>query len=279
MSNRREREYAKRRYEHWQHKQAERARRQQTVKRTALTAVAAVVGVLAVVGVVVAVTGEDGGQPVATAAMASSSASNSASAGPTAVDNPCPKPGSAAVANPKSWRTAPDASLAQGKSWRLVLDTTCGAIIVDLDGAKAPKAVASTLFLARNGFWNGSPCHRLTNKGIFVLQCGDPTGIGTGGPGYSYGPVENAPSNDVYPAGTVAMARQQDKGNSMGSQFFLVYKDSTIPSDSAGGYSVIGKVVGGMDVVEKVAAGGVIPGGGESPVRAISITSTAVAVK
>ena len=89
-----------------------------------------------------------------------------------------------------------------------------------------------------------------------MLQCGDPTGTGTGGPGYSYGPVENAPKDDVYPAGTVAMARQGGNGNSMGSQFFLVYKDSTIPSDAAGGYTVFGKITGGLTRLEKVAAGG-----------------------
>jgi len=137
--------------------------------------------------------------------------------------------------------------------------------------------VASTIFLARQGFWDGTRCHRLTTNGIYVLQCGDPQGTGGGGPGYSYGPVENAPSNNTYPAGTVAMARQGNKGDSMGSQFFLVYKDSTIPSDSAGGYTVIGKIVGGLDVVDKVAAGGVLGGGTDgAPARAISITGTTV---
>ena len=77
--------------------------------------------------------------------------------------------------------------------------------------------------------------------------------------------------------GTVAMARQGGKGDSIGSQFFLVYKDSTIPSDSAGGYTVIGKIVGGMDVVEKVAAGGVLGGGSDgAPARAVAITGTTV---
>jgi peptidyl-prolyl cis-trans isomerase B (cyclophilin B) len=124
-------------------------------------------------------------------------------------------------------------------------------------------------------------CHRLTTAGIFVLQCGDPTATpgdennGTGGPGYSYGPVENAPKNDVYPAGTIAMARQGNKGSSMGSQFFLVYKDSPIPHDSAGGYTVMGKIIGGLDVVEKVAAGGTAQDG-TAPARAISIVSATV---
>jgi peptidyl-prolyl cis-trans isomerase B (cyclophilin B) len=103
-----------------------------------------------------------------------------------------------------------------------------------------------------------------------VLQCGDPTGSGSGGPGYSFGPVENAPKNGVYPAGTVAMARAQST-NSNGSQFFIVYKDSTLP---APGYTIMGQVVSGLDVVQKVAAGGVEGGSDGAPKRPISILST-----
>ena len=66
---------------------------------------------------------------------------------------------------------------------------------------------SSTISLVQSGFYDGVTCHRLTNGGFYVLQCGDPTGDGTGGPGYSYGPIENAPADDVYPAGTIAMAR------------------------------------------------------------------------
>ena len=144
-----------------------------------------------------------------------------------------------------------------------------------LDGAKAPQAVSSAIFLSRNGFWNGTPCHRLVTSGIYVLQCGDPTGSGSGGPGYSFGPVENAPKDGVYPAGTVAMARTSDP-NSNGSQFFIVYKDSQLPTDS-GGYTVLGKVTSGLDVVQKVAAGGAEGGSDGAPQRKVSIVSTAVA--
>ena len=176
-----------------------------------------------------------------------------------------------------TWPTPPPASLAEDKTWDLAIETTCGPIEIRLDGAAAPQAVASTIFLARNCFYDNTACHRLTTESVFVLQCGDPTATGGGGPGYGYGPIENAPAGNVYPAGTVAMARQGDKGDSMGSQFFLVYKDSTIPSDSAGGYSVIGTIVGGLDTVEKVAAGGVLGGGTDgAPLRKVSITSTTV---
>jgi peptidyl-prolyl cis-trans isomerase B (cyclophilin B) len=176
-------------------------------------------------------------------------------------------------ATPKSWKTAPPKTLADGRSWKLTLETTCGDVVATLAGAKAPQAVSSAIFLSRNGFWNGSPCHRLTTEGIYVLQCGDPTGTGTGGPGYSFGPVENAPKNGVYPAGTIAMARSQST-DSNGSQFFIVYKDSSLP---APGYTVLGKITSGLDVVQKVADGSAQGGSDGKPLRPVSIVSTSVA--
>jgi peptidyl-prolyl cis-trans isomerase B (cyclophilin B) len=146
---------------------------------------------------------------------------------------------------------------------------------MQLDGAKAPQATASAIFLARQNFWAGTPCHRLTTEGIFVLQCGDPTGSGSGGPGYSFGPVENAPKGGVYPAGTIAMARSNSP-DSNGSQFFIVYKETNLPTDG-GGYTIFGKVLSGLDVVTKVAAGGSQPTGDGAPVRPISIVSATVA--
>ncbi len=109
---------------------------------------------------------------------------------------------------------------------------------------------------------HGLSCHRLTTSGIYVLQCGDPKGDGTGGPGYSYGPIENAPKDDKYPAGTLAMARQSGNAASQGSQFFIVYKDSTIPSDSAGGYTVLGKITSGLDTLMTDVTDKGVQGGG-----------------
>jgi peptidyl-prolyl cis-trans isomerase B (cyclophilin B) len=188
----------------------------------------------------------------------------------------CPTPPATPSGTPASWPAPPDKGLAGGHAWTLKIETSCGPVTVTLDGAKAPQAVASTVFLSQKGFWDKTPCHRLTTSGIYVLQCGDPTGTGTGGPGYSYGPVENAPAGDVYPAGTVAMARQGGNGSSMGSQFFLVYKDSTIPSDAAGGYTILGRITSGLDTVTKVAAGGTGAGGDGAPVNAVSILTTTV---
>jgi peptidyl-prolyl cis-trans isomerase B (cyclophilin B) len=282
-SNRRKREYERRRYEDWQHKQAARRAKNLRTRRNAGVAASAVAVVVVILGALYffqrsgSTSATASPTPSATAAVTpSSTASASQAADPS---NPCPAPKVAPPAKPLSFPKAPDKATAQGKAWKLTLTTSCGPIVVTMDGAKASAATASMLLLGRSKFFDGSPCHRLVTAGIFVLQCGDPTGTGTGGPGFSYGPVENAPKDNVYKAGTVAMARQGNAATSMGSQFFLVYKDSPIPSDSAGGYTVFGTVSSGMDIVDKIAAGGVSgSGGGDgAPKRAISILSTSVA--
>lgn len=171
--------------------------------------------------------------------------------------------------------TLPPKTLAGNRHWTGALTINDIALGVDLDGAKAPQAVSSTIGLASKGFYDGLTCHRLTNGGFYVLQCGDPKGDGSGGPGYSYGPIENAPKDDIYPAGTLAMARQSDNASSQGSQFFIVYKDTKIPSDSAGGYTVIGKVTSGLDkLISGVTDKGVQGGGTDGkPVVATTIDS------
>ncbi|UOQ88998.1 peptidylprolyl isomerase [Agromyces endophyticus] len=141
----------------------------------------------------------------------------------------------------------PSADLAEDRTWTGTLTLNDIPLGVELDGAAAPQAVSSEISLAQAGFYDGVSCHRLTDEGIWVLQCGDPNGDGSGGPGYSYGPIENAPADGVYPAGTIAMARQSGDAYSQGSQFFIVYEDSPIPADAAGGYTVIGQVTSGLD--------------------------------
>lgn len=156
----------------------------------------------------------------------------------------------------------PPKTLAANRTWTGTLSINGIPLGVSLDGAKAPQAVSSTIALAQKGFYNGLTCHRLTTSGIYVLQCGDPKGDGTGGPGYSYGPIENAPKDNLYKTGVLAMARQGGNASSQGSQFFIVYQDSTIPSDSAGGYTVIGTVTSNLDkLVSGVTSKGVEGGG------------------
>ncbi|WNB87353.1 peptidylprolyl isomerase [Cellulomonas sp. ATA003] len=130
--------------------------------------------------------------------------------------------------------SVPDPSVAEGRTWTGTITTDVGEIGIELDGAAAPQAVASFVSLAEDGYFDDTPCHRLVTGNIKVLQCGDPTGTGQGDPGYGFGPIENAPEDDLYPTGTIAMARITNDADSMGSQFFLVYEDSVIPADQAG---------------------------------------------
>ncbi|MED6330673.1 MAG: peptidylprolyl isomerase [Actinomycetota bacterium] len=164
----------------------------------------------------------------------------------------------------------PDAATAA--SGTLTLTTNCGEISIDLFADDAPATVASMTFLAKEGFFDGTACHRLTTAGIFVLQCGDPAGNGTGGPGYQI-PDENLPAEGEanYPAGTVAMANAGP--GTGGSQFFLVYEDTTLPS----GYTIWGQVTDGLDIVRAIAQAGVADGGGDGlPAQPIVIETATV---
>ena len=110
------------------------------------------------------------------------------------------------------------------------------------------------------------------------MQCGDPKGDGTGGPGYNWGPIENAPTDNLYKTGVLAMARVGNNASSMGSQFFIVYKDSPIPADSVGGYTVFGKITSGLNTVTKIAAAGV-EGGGSDGKPALEAKLGAISLK
>jgi peptidyl-prolyl cis-trans isomerase B (cyclophilin B) len=127
--------------------------------------------------------------------------------------------------------------------------TNCGTIIVSLDGKRAPHTVNSFAFLSGKGYFNDTPCHRLTTAGIYVLQCGDPTGTGRGGPGYTL-PDENL-KGATYPAGTVAMANE-DAPHTGGSQFFFVYADTHLPPT----YTPFGRVTAGLSVLQRIAKAG-----------------------
>ena len=128
------------------------------------------------------------------------------------------------------------------------LYTTQGVITFRASTAAAPCTTNSFRFLAQRDYYDQTHCHRLTTQGIYVLQCGDPTGTGSGGPGYQF-PDENL-TGATYPAGTVAMANAGPNTN--GSQFFFTWKDTTLSP----AYTPFGTVVGGMDVLRKIAAAG-----------------------
>ena len=136
------------------------------------------------------------------------------------------------------------------------LTTNRGTIKVELDAAKAPCNTESLSYLAGKKFFDNTSCHRLTTQGLYVLQCGDPSGTGAGGPTYTVND-ENLPvgQTPAYPEGVVAMANGGPNTNS--SQIFIVYKDSQLPPN----YTIVGKVTSGLDVVKKVAKAGVTAGG------------------
>lgn len=159
-----------------------------------------------------------------------------------------------------TWPKAPEAKVKPDTAYTMTLATNCGDIVIETLPAEAPATVASMAFLTEEGYFDLTACHRLTTEGIYVLQCGDPAGNGTGGPGYSI-PDENLPPEGEanYPAGTVAMANAGP--GTGGSQFFIVYEDTTLPS----GYTIWGKVTKGLDVVQGIAAAGVAGGGADGP--------------
>ena len=152
----------------------------------------------------------------------------------------------------------------------ITLTTNCGDIQIEADGINAPLTVISMNYLANKGYFDNSPCHRVTNENIFVLQCGDPSGTGSGGPAYT-APDENLPkgTGNIYPAGSVAMAN--NGANTNGSQFFIIYEDN---SKLGPDYTLWGKVVKGLDIVKAVAALGSDnsnPYGGGVPNQPITI--------
>ena len=155
---------------------------------------------------------------------------------------------------------------------KFTLTTNCGTIVITTVGNKAPWTLTELSTLAKAGYFDGSLCHRLTTAGIFVLQCGDPTATGSGGPGFSY-PDENLPANtqNNYPAGTVAMANSGPGTN--GSQFFLVFGDTSLGPN----YTIWGKITKGLNIVQAIAKAGVKGGGADgTPNQRIAITKVKV---
>ncbi|MBT2519948.1 peptidylprolyl isomerase [Arthrobacter sp. ISL-28] len=171
----------------------------------------------------------------------------------------------------------PKPETAAGKVFTGQLKLNRGALGVQLDGTKAPQAAAVFKSLADEGYYKGVSCHRLTTAENFgVLQCGSKTGDGQGDPNYTWGPLENTPANNKYPAGTIAVARTGGNAYGNGTQFFIVYKDTVIPADAAGGYTVVGKVTSGLDVVTKIAEAGLKNGENATdgaPVEPVTIDS------
>ncbi|MEU0372783.1 peptidylprolyl isomerase [Streptomyces sp. NPDC006283] len=174
----------------------------------------------------------------------------------------------------------PAMSIDKKAKYTFALKTNQGAISIATDAAKTPHTVNSFKSLADKGYFDGTKCHRLTTQGIFVLQCGDPKGDGTGGPEYTI-PDENlnglgkpgADGTVTYKAGTVAMANT-GQPNSGGSQFFLVYKDSKLPPT----YTPFGTMdAKSLKVVQGVGKAGVEQGAPDgAPKKAVTLQKATV---
>jgi cyclophilin family peptidyl-prolyl cis-trans isomerase len=141
----------------------------------------------------------------------------------------------------------PPTLLAKGSHPRVLVETSCGAFTITLDPKAAPHAAASFANLARIGYFDGTSFHRVVPG--FVIQGGDPTGTGSGGPGYTT--VDKPAANTRYPRGAVAMAKTTiEPPGTAGSQFFVVTRDAPLPPD----YAVIGTVTDGMQTVDRISA-------------------------
>lgn len=169
-------------------------------------------------------------------------------------------------------KTNPPQQAAKKLPTTLTLVTNCGTIVAKLD-PKAPFTVTQMAALVKAKYFDQSLCHRLAIRDFYMLQCGDPTATGTGGPGFTY-TDENLPLNATsrYPAGTLAMANSGPNTN--GSQFFLVFKDSGVLGPN---YSVWGKITRGLDVLNFIAAQGVNdPSGVGAPKQKVAIIRASV---
>ncbi len=263
--------------EHFQRQQTRRRQRAQRRRQMGIIGSAcALVVALGVGGYFALATGK----PAASAAGHSHTPTATATptASPTASAATVSEPASHCVYIPKPPAARkvgfPPAKPVTKTTYRATIVTNRGTIVLDLFGAKATCAVNSFAYLASKGYFNNTPCHRLTTSGIFVLQCGDPTGTGTGGPGYEFANENLAGAR--YTAGTVAMANEGPAAgpSTNGSQFFMVYKNSlTLPPD----YPPFGRIVKGLGIIKNVAKAGTSNGTGDGhPKEKVTITSITI---
>lgn len=288
-TNEQRRATAKRKLE----RQLER-RAAQERKRRILAISGSAVAALVIIGAVVATfvfTSKDSGSTTASAdtttatsgapAQPAANGQLPAFAAPANLGANCQYPPAAAASKPN---TPPRTGKVptDEKTISVSMVTTQGNIGLMLDNGQAPCTVNSFASLASQNYFNDTPCHRLTTSGISVLQCGDPSGQGTGGPGYQFAneyPTNQYQPDDpalqqpvVYPRGTVAMANAGPNTN--GSQFFLVYQDSQLPPN----YTVFGKIDDtGLATLDKIAAAGVAGGGADGkPALDVQLKSVAL---
>jgi len=270
----RQRKLARERYER---RLAREAQRQASIKRTTQWTAGGVVVLVVVAVVVVGV--------LTLTHKSSAKALSSPTATPSVNTTPTPTPTPTEVKEPATHCTYTPSGTAARKvgipsatpdfkaTYQATINTNRGAIVIDLLNSKATCTVNSFVFLAQKGFFNKTPCPRLVTTGIFVLQCGDPTGTGAGGPGYEF-ESENL-AGATYNTGTLAMANSGTP-NSNGSQFFIVYKNTPLPPS----YTPFGTVSSGLNILTAVAKAGVKPplnpAGGGHPKESVTIESITI---
>jgi len=261
--NERQRRQAREKY---RRQQELRFARQRQVRKRWLTGFSAVLAAGLVAALVVVFLPSGGAKKASASASKSPSASASASATTSAATVAEPAHHCAYTkATPVSKNVGlPAATPDYAGSYQATIKTNLGPITVSLLNSKATCTVNSFIHLAQTGYFNNTQCHRLLTSGIYVLQCGDAyatastklncsttSTVGTGTPGYEYA-SENL-TNAKYPAGTVAMANG-GTATSNGSQFFIVYKDSS--SGLGTSYTPFATVSSGLNIIQNVAKGG-----------------------
>jgi peptidyl-prolyl cis-trans isomerase B (cyclophilin B) len=271
----RQRKLARERFERQQ------ARRAQRVQRARLwTVVSGVCVAVIVLGVGGYFLFRPGG--IATAAS-SATATPTATAAPTATPTPAATAAAAEPATHCTYTSNPPASRDVGApparpdstaSYQATITTNRGDVVIDLLNSKATCTVNSFVHLAAKKYFNNTKCHRLSTSGsLYMLQCGDPTATGSGGPGYEYA-NENL-TGATYPQGTVAMAHTSQP-DSNGSQFFLIYKNSSLPPS----YTPFGRIIKGLGILQNVAKAGYGPplssAGGGTPKEKVVIESVTI---
>jgi peptidyl-prolyl cis-trans isomerase B (cyclophilin B) len=280
-TNEQRRQAAKRKLERQIQRRAERARRRRIVG-----VVITVVAVIAAVGVVYWIANLGDADPAAAPNTTPTETTPPAktSEGPCQYTETPSEPSPKAVDMPADPSPTPNTGTVA-----VTVKTTQGDIPLVMDRAKAPCTVQSMEHLAKAKFFDGTKCHRLTaSQGLKVLQCGDPTGSGGGGPGYTIKdefPTDLKPTGGsdqqgqplvTYPRGTLAVANT-GAPNSGSSQFFLVYGDTTLPAK----YTVFGTVdAAGLAILDKIAQGGITPGerGPEDGAPTLDVTITQAVV-
>jgi peptidyl-prolyl cis-trans isomerase B (cyclophilin B) len=261
--NERQRRIARERY---RRQQEQRLARQRQLRKRWLAGASAVLAAALIASLLLVFL--PGGTPKKAAAKASKSPSASPTATATAVAEPAHHCDYTSATPAAKKVSLPPATPDYTDSYQATINTNLGKLTFNLLNSKATCTVNSFVHLAQAGYFDKTQCHRVVNSGIYVLQCGDPyatadaklscsttSKVGTGTPGYDFA-SENL-TGAKYPTGTVAMANEGTP-TSNGSQFFIVYKDSTsgLKTPSGPAYTPFATVSSGLGIVQNVAKGG-----------------------